>query len=301
MSNRLSQAYLFVCPDRLTNTNLISLVAKLLVCENKNACDDCANCKKVNAGTHPDILIYPKTKNFSVEDAGNIYETVFVKPMLAERKVFVINNFDLATEQAQNKMLKIIEEPPQNVVFLIGASVEGKVLKTIHSRVQKIHVNKISEGVLSSIINAEEKIKQIALYNGDGYFGKTLEIINNNEFLKNYENMQKILINLKNSSQIPAFSGYFSENKLIFENDLYILSDFFRDLLMLKVNKQNLIKNKNLINVFETVQDEYSELALVQIIKNLNYVKQKLESNVNLTVLADGMLLEILEVKFLCK
>lgn len=301
MADKLSQAYLFVCEDGLTCKELILHLAKLLVCTKGTICNECGNCKKANAGSHPDILIYPKGKSFAVSDASDIYDNAQVKPMLAQKKVFVINDMDQATEQAQNKMLKVIEEPPQNVIFLIGTKNENKVLKTIISRVQKIYIDKINKELLKNIINCQNNIKEIAINFGDGYLGKTLDIAQNNEFLINYNNMKNLIINLKNSAQVFAFSKYLYENKTVFENCLLILNDFFRDLLMLNLGQQNLVKNANLINDFNLVLNEYSPGALIEIIKRINLAQKKLDSNVNLTILADSVLLEILEVKFLCK
>lgn len=297
--DRLSQAYLFVCNDRLTAKVLLGRVALLLACEKGTGCGVCGNCIKAEAGTHPDILVYPKGKSFAVEDAGDIYDKVQVKPMLANRKIFVVNDLDVSTEQAQNKMLKIIEEPPNNVVFLFSAENLNKVLKTIESRVQKIYVDKINKKLLENILKCEEYIKEIALNNGDGYLGKTLDIAQNAEYINIYENMQKLILELKNSTEIPNYSHYLSENKEIFEKSLIILNDFFRDILMQKIDKQDAIKNTNLFN--NNLFEDYSVSALVEILKRLNYCRQKLDSNVNLTMLADGILLEILEVKFLCK
>ena len=70
---------------------------------------------------------------------------------------------------------------------------------------------------------------------------------------------------------------------------------------MLKLNQKKLIKNVNLIDEYLGVEAEYSVLALNQILKNLNGFKRKLDANVNLTSLSDGLLLNILEVKYLCK
>lgn len=301
MADKLSQAYLFVCDDELTNKELIMHLARLFVCENKNVCGICSDCAKSSAGTHPDILIYPKGKSFAVSDAGHIYDNVQIKPMLSKLKIFIINNLDNSTEQAQNKILKIVEEPPENVIFLMSAKNENKVLQTIQSRSQKIYIDKINKELLKNIINAPENIKEIAISNGDGYLGKTLYIAENNEFLNNYNNMKNLLFNLKNSAEIPSFSKYLLENKTIFENSLIILNDFFRDLLMIKIGKNNFVKNSSLLVEYKTIIDEYSILALVEILKRLNSYKRKLDSNVNLTMLADGVLLEILEVKFLCK
>ena len=216
VADKLSQAYLFVCEDGLTATEFVKVIAKMLVCENGDMCEVCSSCIKTNANTHPDILVYPKAKSFSVGDAGDIYNNVQIKPMLANKKIIIINCIDNSTEQAQNKMLKIIEEPPANVLFLLTAQNENKVLSTIRSRVQKITINKINKNLLEKVLNASEEIKAIAISNGDGYLGKTLEIATNEKYINIYNNVKKIVINLKNSSEIPKFSKFLSENTEIF-------------------------------------------------------------------------------------
>lgn len=299
---KLSQAYLFLCPDRETNKILLLELAKLLQCDNLSACGECNNCVKINASTHPDVLVYPSSSSFMVEDASSIYSNVQVKPMLAKYKVFIINNIDLSTEQAQNKMLKILEEPPANVIFLMSATNQDKVLKTILSRVQKFNVDKLSTESLKQIFSqTPQDVLQVALSFGDGYIGKTLDIINNKTFIENYQNMLKLVKNMKNSSQIPYFSPYFFKDKQTFENNLFILNSLFRDMLVQALNRQDLANCYFLQDDFNELLKEYSQAALTNILKKLNKIKQQLDSNVNLTILADNLLFDILEIKYLCK
>ena len=70
---------------------------------------------------------------------------------------------------------------------------------------------------------------------------------------------------------------------------------------MLKIKKGDIVKNENLIDDFYTILDDYSVSALVQILQRLSGCKQKLDNNVNLTLLADAILMEILEVKYICR
>ena len=298
-NGNISQAYLFISPDRLTNKHLLLELARKLNCNEDENCS-CANCAKIEMETHPDVLVYPKTSNFAVESANEIYDNIQVKPMYSNYKVFIINDLDISTEQAQNKMLKIIEEPPKNVVFLISAVSENKILQTIKSRVQKKYVDKIDLSILGCLFENSDK-KQMALENGDGYLGKTINFIDNNEFFKSYESMKNLLINFKRSEQIPHFSSFFSSNKNSFEQNLLILNEFFRDLLITSLGLPNLVKNKSLMTNFNELIGEYSPVAINNILKQFNEVKKKLERNVNLVFLADNMLMNILEVKFLCK
>lgn len=301
-ADKLSQAYLFLCPDRLTNKILLTELAKLMQCKNKCACGTCDSCVKITAGTHPDVLVYPTSSNFVVDDANSIYDNVQIKPMLSQNKIFIINDIDISTEQAQNKMLKILEEPPANVTFLISACSQEKVLNTILSRVQKMVVDRMQNEQLALLFEgADEFVLQVALSFGDGYIGKVLDIINNKTFLQNFKNMQNLIENLQNSSQIPYFSPYFYKDKQIFESNLLILDSLMRDLLMLCLNEEKLVKNAFLLNSLQKIKEQYSVGALTEILKDIITIKQKLDSNVNLTILADNFLFDILEIKFLCK
>ena len=298
-NGNISQAYLFISPDRLTNKHLLMEIARVINCAENEQCS-CSNCIKIEMGTHPDVLCYPKTSNFAVESASEIYENIQVKPIYSNYKIFIINDLDISTEQAQNKMLKIIEEPPKNVLFLISAVSENKILQTIKSRVQKKYVDRIELNILGELFENSEK-KQMALENGDGYLGKTINFIENNEFYNSYEDMKNLLVNFKKSEQVPYFATFFSTNKIIFEQNLLILNEFFRDLLMMLMGLSNLVKNKSLEDEFNRLIGEYSVKAINNILKQLNEVKKKLDRNVNLVFLADNMLMNILEVKFLCK
>ena len=298
-SSKVYGAYLFNCPDKMTACEFLLQIAKQL--QTKNSDNPNATIAKIDANTHPDVLVFPKGKSFMVEDAIEIYDKVQVKPMTDEFKIFIINNIDVSTEVAQNKMLKTLEEPPKNVVFLMSCNNLEKVLQTIKSRSQKIDIGRIDVKYLSELLDCDEQTKKIALSFGDGYLGKTLDIVSNGEYIENYKNCLNIIKNLKKSDQIITFSSLFSKNKDIFENYLNLLSEFYRDLLVIKYNKLDIVKNKNVLEDLKIVAKDYSVKALCVIQKKLNTVKQKLESNVNLVTLADNMLLDILEVKFLCK
>lgn len=300
MQGKISGSYLFSCPDNLTSSLFMKELAKVLLQINTKDAEGLI--AKIEAGTHPDVLVYPKGKIFMVEDAADIYDKVQVKPMLADYKVFIINNIDDATEQAQNKMLKIIEEPPANVVFFMSQKHDGEVLQTIASRSQKRVIGKIDNKLLYELLSKEEVEKQkLAIFLGEGYLGKTLEIIENDEFIQNYKNCLNILKNLKKSEQIVDFSGVISKNRDMFFTFLENISKFIRDILMIKLNKKDLVVNQNIMSDLNEISNEFSAGMLVEIINRLNLAKRKLDGNVNLVSLADNLLLEILEVKFLCK
>ena len=151
-ANRLSHAYLLLTADEDNLQEYLKIFAELLACNQEEPCGECRACRLIGQKIHPDVITYPKKdKTVSSEEINQLIEESFIRPIECDKKIFVIENIDLSTEQAQNKMLKIIEEPPNNVFFLISASNENKVLKTILSRVQKIYVDKIDKKILNNL------------------------------------------------------------------------------------------------------------------------------------------------------
>lgn len=301
-NNKLSQAYLFLCEDSITNNLLALSVSKLILCKNQNACAVCKSCSLFESESNPDLLVYPKDKNFIVDDAVEIYNKVQIKPLYSNYKIFLINNIDVSTVQAQNKMLKIIEEPPQNVIFILTATSEDKVLQTIRSRCQILRVNKFNNEVISEILSLEKGDNlDIALALGEGYIGKSIDILNNQKFIENYKNMFNFIKNFKKSDQIPSFYEYFSKDRAGFELNLLLLNDFYRDALMCGLGSEKFVKNKNILNDIKQIAVDYSLSALNQILKLINNYKKMLDSNVLPSLLLDNFLMDILEVKFVCK
>lgn len=302
LRDSLSQAYLFLSPDSVTNTLLLKNLSKMILCQSKNSCDICPNCAKVSANTHPDVLMYPKGENFVVEDASDIYDKINIKPVLSKYKIFIIENFDLSTQQAQNKMLKIIEEPPKNVIFFISATNDLKLLPTILSRVQKKYVDRIPTYVLNDFLrDLEIEIKNVALLFGDGYLGKTNNIANDKIFIENFNNMIDLLKNLKKSDQISFFSSYLNKDKKTLKDCLKILNELYTFLLFICIDKKELINNKYIEEILIKVSNEYNFKMITEILKIINDTNKKLEANVNIVSLCDNLLFDILEVKYLCK
>lgn len=114
--------------------------AKALVCTAaEKPCGECAACKKASAGSHPDITVTDgktgKTDAFTVDSIREIRSNAFIVPNEADAKVYILKNGHNMNEQAQNALLKILEEPPKYVYFIILTASKSKMLETVLSRV----------------------------------------------------------------------------------------------------------------------------------------------------------------------
>ncbi len=288
--------------------NFVYSFAKFILCSNQQdnlPCEQCLNCQKSNLLLHPDLIVYPQNKKdvILVEDVKNLIENAYIKPFEAEKKVFVFKNFSSANIQSQNKLLKILEEPPKNVYMLLCVKNINKVLPTIISRCQKVKLNSLSDDEIKTFFDfnelTDESIERIVDM-AQGSLEKAISYSNDKVFLKVFDDCIDVLNNLKNSSQLLNFSSKFS-TKESFETALVVFESMFRDLLMFRLNKRDLIRNKNIVNYIEVWAEEYDSDCIDKIIKKLYFIKEQLEFNCNYVLLVDSLFLYILEVKFLCK
>ncbi len=138
----LSHAYLLLFDDgRNLRSALKTFIKPFFHCSNEETPVAKRRSNLIDNETFSDCLFFPKTgEKFMVEDAERITEESSLKPIEGEKKAFVICDFDFATPAAQNKLLKLLEEPPEGVVFLLGARTAYPVLPTVLSRVKTLEI-----------------------------------------------------------------------------------------------------------------------------------------------------------------
>ena len=139
--NSLSHAYLLVSNDETYLKDYLKIFAKLICCKEEEFCDSCRTCNLIEKENHTDVAFLPKDKAAVLtEDVDYIIENAFVKPFEEDKRLFVITKAESMNAVAQNKLLKILEEPPENVYILLGAISEYPLLNTVLSRVKKLKI-----------------------------------------------------------------------------------------------------------------------------------------------------------------
>ena len=145
--NALSHAYLLTFDDEKYLSFALKTFAKAILGAEENdwgEFDDPLKeriSKLVDDDAFCDCLVFPKDgTRLSVDDASKIVEETQIRPMEGNIKIFLVNHFDDALAPAQNKLLKVLEEPPQGVYFLLGARTPYSVLSTVRSRTEKLEI-----------------------------------------------------------------------------------------------------------------------------------------------------------------
>lgn len=143
--NKVGHAYLFCGPRGTGKTTMARILAKAVNCEHPEIapCEECDNCKAANAGTHPDIVEINAANETHVEDIRDLIDRSQLAPMMGKHKVYIIDEVHQLSSAASSALLKTLEEPPENVIFILATTDPQKLLPTIISRCQRFDFTKV--------------------------------------------------------------------------------------------------------------------------------------------------------------
>lgn len=293
-NNMKNHAYLLIGADEYLLSKFIVFVASQIMCEKNNIapCLNCLQCNKIEHNNHPDVLFYPVNGNrLSVEEARKIVNETYTLPYEGNKKIFIINNFDLATTQSQNALLKTIEECLPKNTFILSATNSGNVVTTIKSRCKKINVSNLNDEELLSILKetykGNENINMAVTY-ACGNLTEALNFLNDKNSIKIFNLCLNTLSNLSNSTQILEYSS-----------KLLIYKDCVEEILNTFIVILRNIATKRL--GYEKFFQQYSLKVINGITKRIIDLCERYKANVSAVEIIDKLLFDILEVKYLCK
>lgn len=290
--------------DELLLTNIAKLCVMQNVCKGQEPpCLFCENCKKVLDKNAVDIEYYGFEKSMLVEDSENIVNSSYIVPLEFSQKFFVLQ-MDLANVQAQNKLLKVIEEPQNFDRFILLSTNIDSVLPTLKSRCEVYTIPKFTNEELKSIFDyniGEAKKVNFSVEYANRNLTSLDKIYNDESFVEIYTLAQNMLTNMITSADILYYSSKITAKKDQIKTFLNILLSFYRDIICLKYDKKNEIQNKEMQNVLQVCANGSTEFGLLKIISEIENSITKLSSNANINGIIDNLLLKILEIKYICK
>lgn len=301
-SGMLNHCYMISGADAYLLDKYTFFLVKEIMCMGDNKpCLECLNCQKIEHSNMVDLCIYPReNKTLMVADINEIVSDCYITPIESKYKIYILKNFDECTIQAQNKILKTLEEPPQNVIFILTSNNENMVLPTILSRSKKLNLNLISSEDCKSVLeDLNVKNSDILASMCGGNLSIALDFSSSGDPMGIVKLIFEMLENLKNSGDVIKFSSRIIALKKDINIFLDTLTIIFRDISV--VDNESLVNFKSYINKLKELSKIYTKQAICQIASKVTEVYNKLAFNCNINGVVDKLLLDILEVKFLCQ
>ena len=237
--NKISHSYIFWGTEGIGKKVIAKEFSKKILClqDHNNNCD-CKSCIEFDSNNNPDFqLLEPNDGKIKIEQIREMQRKVAEKPIISDKKVYVIDNADTMTTEAQNCLLKTLEEPPEYITIILICSNEDNLLSTIKSRCTRMHFEPINDEEVKKYINLEfpeQQISENIIKLAQGSIGKALKL---NEKKDIYENIEKILLSMQNKDliEIVQMSGEIYKSK----EEINLILEYI-NVLLLKLSKQNI-------------------------------------------------------------
>ena len=290
--NRVSHAYILNGERGAGKKMLASLFAMTLLCEKQGPepCNECHSCRQANSGNHPDIIrvTHEKPNTISVDDIRRqVNDDIQIKPYQGPWKIYIIAEADLMTVQAQNALLKTIEEP---------------LLPTITSRCVMLKLRNIKDTLIRKYLMEQLHVPD---YRADmctafaqGNMGRAIMLANSEHFNEIREEAVQLLkyINEMDISEIAKAVKRITAYKLEITDYLDIIMIWYRDVLLYKATKEvDKVVFRDQIDAIRERAKKSSYEGIELILESLEKAKTRLKANVNFDLVMELLFLTIKE------
>lgn len=272
-SKRVSHSYLFVGISGIGKKKLAIEFAKTILCQTNNNCNVCKSCLEFNGNNNPDFnIIEPQGNSIKIEQIRELQKRIQEKPIVSNKKVYIIDNADQMTNEAQNCFLKTLEEPPEFVTIILIGSNESSFLTTIKSRCMILHFNPISNNELKTYLETHYEMESITENMLDIFQGSIGKAILLKEKKETYIKIEKIVESLSKEDIIEVIKS--AEILYQAKEEIFEILDYI-NIILLKYAKQN----KRYTNCIKIVEN----------------TKKRLKQNANYDMSIDNMIFNLWE------
>lgn len=273
-SKNISHGYMFLGISGIGKLLFAKEFAKAILCSNETGCNNCKSCIEFDSSNNPDYnVIEPDESSIKIEQIRLMNSKIYEKPIISNKKVYIINNAETMTKEAQNCLLKTLEEPPEYAVIILIGTNENMFLNTIRSRCVKINFMKIKDDELKKLLIDKYEYGEIS-----------------ENMLKLFSGSVEKAINLKGKQDI------YSEIENIFNNiETTNIIDLLNKREVITKNKEEIIDILEYINVLFFDKVKLGNNNYIKAIEIVEDTKDRLKKNANLDMTIDNLLMNVWE------
>lgn len=276
-NNSVLHSYLFIGEEGVGKKLLAKEFAKAILCtsQTNRPCNICKSCIEFNTNNNANFsIINEEGTAIKIDQIRNMQNKIAEKPINSYYKIYVINDVELMTQEAQNCLLKTLEEPPEYIIIILITSNENKVLNTIKSRCMKLYFNNLENKDIEKILKEQFNMADISEAFLNAVSGSVKKALLIKEKSSEYEQINKLFDIIDKENLV----NFINSANIIYENkdDIYDILDYINILLDNKM-KTNPIRAFKYANCIFTVEE----------------VKKRLRANSNYDMSIDYLLMNI--------
>ena len=302
-----SHAYIISGEHGSGKSLLSKLFAMALTCENReeSPCMECRSCKQAAGGNHPDIrrVTHEKPGTISVSEIREqVVADILIRPYQSPYKVYLIEEAEKMTAQAQNALLKTLEEPPAYAVILLLTTNEDLLLQTIRSRCVLLKLRGVKDSLvkkyLMDVLGVDEHRAEICASFAQGNIGRGAELAQSDSFREMVQDMLQLLkyIDEMEVSEIMAALKEVQKYKITISDFFDLMAVYFRDVLLFKATGDiNQLVFCDEVSYIRDRARKSSYEGIETILEALRKAKERLAANVNFDLTAELLILSIKE------
>ncbi len=305
----VSHAYLFEGIDGVGKTTMAMEFVQALLCTEPQvshmACGHCLSCRTVKTGNHPDVKVLTKGDKASLgigEVRSRLVYDAQIKPYQSAWKVYIIQDADTMTVEAQNALLKTLEEPPSYVLIILLANNSQKFLPTILSRVITLHFQPLPERTIASWLKDHQGLteERASLFAGlsRGSLGTAIMLASSETFGQMREELTGHLESLRTSkpSEILKMADFFNKYKDSQDMIFSLMQVWFRDLLILILEKdEQAVLTKDKTDILKKLALEYDADEVMRLFSSVERIREALRLGAQYAFSIDCLLKSMME------
>ena len=272
--NKMSHSYMFLGTSGIGKKMIAKEFAKMILCQGEQKyCNHCKSCIEFDSNNNPDFqLIEPDGASLKIEQIRQMQKKIIEAPIISNKKVYIIDDADLMTTEAQNCLLKTLEEPPEFVTIILIGSRENCFLSTIKSRCTIIKFQDIENDYIKNYLAQNYGISNISENMLDIFGGSIGKAENLKDKQELYNNIIEIIEKIKTMDLIDILKK---------ADIIYKSQD----------EKNEILEGMNVI-LFKKSKQDIRYLNCIQIVED---TKKRLNTNANYNMCIDNMLFKIWE------